>query len=125
MGRNTYESLGGKPLNGRTNIVLTANKSYTTNGAIIVNTVAQALAEAEKTNCNEIMIAGGASVYKQFLPLAHKVYLTRVHTTVEADTFFEPLDTMIWQLQASQQFTKDEKHAYDYSFENYVLKSMK
>jgi dihydrofolate reductase len=76
-----------------------------------------ALEEARKTNCKEIFIIGGGEIYKASMQLADRIYLTRVHTHIEGDTFFPELDPNVWELSQSQSFLKDEKNAFDHDFE--------
>ena len=65
---------------------------------------------------NEVMICGGASVYKQFLPLAQKLYITEVHAKPEGDTFFTEINMAEWKEISRQDHKADEKNKYDYSF---------
>lgn len=87
MGRTTFESLG-KPLSGRTNIVITRNKEYAVPGCIIAHSVDQALDIAKIQDKNEIFIIGGGQIYEQGIKLANKLYLTIVEGSFAADTFF-------------------------------------
>lgn len=82
MGRLTWESIG-RPLPGRPNIVVTRNADYSAAGATVVNSLEAAIAAARQYTTNEIMVIGGAEIYRQALPLADRVYLTRVHVDVE------------------------------------------
>jgi len=117
MGRKTYESLG-KPLKGRTNIVITTNKEFAQGkGVIAANTIDAAVKESEKTDARECYVIGGGEIYKLALPLAHRIYMTRVHTNIEGDTFFPLIDKKAWQIVSSTKFEADEKHAFAYSFE--------
>ncbi len=117
MGRKTFESLG-KPLKGRTNIVITTNNEFArNNGVIVANSFDTGLKESEKTDAKECYVIGGGEIYKLALPLAHRIYLTRVHTTIEGDTFFPVIDEKAWQMVSSTKFEPDEKHAFAYSFE--------
>lgn len=116
MGRKTFESLG-KALAGRTNIVITRKENWQADKAIVVQSLEEALAAAAATDAREAFIVGGGEVYRQTLPLATKVYLTRVHTVIEGDTFFPELPPAEWALLSQLDFTADEKHAYAYSFQ--------
>lgn len=84
MGRKTYESIG-KPLPNRTNIVITSEKEFLAPGCIITHSLDEAI---QKSHDTETFIIGGASVYAQALPIADKLYLTKVKGTFDADTFF-------------------------------------
>jgi dihydrofolate reductase len=116
MGRKTYESLG-KPLNGRTNIVLTKKADWSAPGALTVHDWKTALSVARDTDAKEVFVIGGGDIYQQSMEFCHRVYLTRVHTNIEGDTFFPELPPDQWRLHSRLDFPADEKHAYAYSFE--------
>lgn len=122
MGRKTYESVD-KPLPGRANIVITRNVSWTRPGVQVVTNLEEAITLADATNCKEIFIIGGGEIYKQAMPIANRIYITRVHATLEGDTFFPAIDATHWELKKKNDFFKDEKHAYDYSFEVWEKKA--
>ena len=118
MGRKTFESLGNKPLNGRLNIVITRQKDFTAQGIVVVGNLEDALFLAQQHDYKELMILGGGEIYKAAISDADKIYITRVHAVFDdADTFFPEIDESKWQLTSNQDFFKDEKHAYDYSFQ--------
>ena len=116
MGRKTFESLG-KPLAGRTNIIITRQKDWQPEGAFVVHDIKEAMAAAAKTDAKEAFIIGGGEIYRQTLPLTQRVYLTRVHATIDGDAFFPEMNIAHWELLSQLDFTADEKHAYDYSFQ--------
>jgi dihydrofolate reductase len=116
MGRKTYESLG-KPLVGRTNIVITRQKDWKAEGVKPVESINDAIHAAEDTDALEAYIVGGGEIYKQALPLSQRVYLTRVHTKLEGDTYFPPLNEKEWKLLSQLDFKADTKHKFDYSFQ--------
>lgn len=117
MGRKTFESIG-KPLPERRNIVLTRDLHFKSDQEIdVVNNVQEVFTYCRDER--EVFIIGGANVYQQFLPLAQKVLLTRVHTHLEGDAFFPELAVNDWKLTAQDKQEKDEKHAFDYTFEVY------
>ncbi len=99
MGRKTLESLpGGKPLPERTNVVLTANREFTMENALVVHDVPQ-LVERLKDYDGEIYVFGGESIYRQLLPLCTKAYITRFHEAFQADAFLPDLDSLKeWEL---------------------------
>jgi dihydrofolate reductase len=113
MGRATYESIG-KPLPKRTNIILSGDSEFKVEGAIVVNSVAEAIKAAGEAP--EVMIIGGASVYKQFLPLASRMYLTYIHREIAGDVFFPDFDGNEWREVSRSDFKADERNPYDYSF---------
>jgi len=116
MGRKTFESMGSKLLPGRLNIILTTQQDLKIEGAEVVNSLTQAIALANKENYKELMVIGGGQVYEMALPLANKIWLTRVHTTIDGDTFFPSLGTA-WEKQSTEINHADEKHAFDFDFE--------
>jgi dihydrofolate reductase len=122
MGRKTFESLG-KPLMGRYNIVITSNKAWHAEGVKVVSNIQQAIEAADIMQTNETMVIGGGQIYKETLPFADRVYLTRVHATLEGDTFFPALNSAEWKLTSVNHFYKDDKHAFDYSFEIWTRES--
>lgn len=91
MGRKTFESIVeilGKPLPGRTNIVITRDESYSYEGAKVAHSLAEALEIARSENPNEIHIGGGAEIYRQVLPQVERLHITWFDDEKEADTFF-------------------------------------
>jgi dihydrofolate reductase len=117
MGRKTFESLGNKPLNGRLNIVITRQKDWKAEGVVTVGSIEDAIFIAQSHNYKELFIAGGGEIYEQALKKANKVYLTRVHTTIDGDTFFPELSSKNWNKKFSRLNKADLKHAFNYSFE--------
>lgn len=122
MGRKTFESLG-KPLAGRTNIVITRQDNWTAPGVQVVKNLEEALAAAAETDAKEASVIGGGEIYALALPRAQRIYITRVHTTLEGDTFFPEFDKQQWELLSNLDFPADEKHAYAYSFQVWERKS--
>ena len=116
MGRKTYESLG-KPLAGRTNIVITRQKDWHPDGAIVVHSLEAAIAAAEGTDAKQASVIGGGEIYQQAMSVADKIVITRVHATLEGDTYFPIMNEKDWLLISNQDFPADEKHAYSYSFQ--------
>jgi dihydrofolate reductase len=120
MGRKTFESFP-KPLPNRTHVIITRNKSYETPEAcIVVSSLEEAIKACPKNE--EIFIIGGGEIYKQSIDMADKVELTRVHTTVEADTFFPEINPEQWELVFEELHLKDEKHVFDFTFQTYLKK---
>lgn len=87
MGRKTYESIG-RLLPNRKNIIITRDVDYKLEGAVIVNSLEEALRQAQSISTDEIFIIGGGQIFEQAIQIADKLYLTIVHTTIEGDTFF-------------------------------------
>ncbi|MBS1641382.1 MAG: dihydrofolate reductase [Bacteroidetes bacterium] len=117
MGRKTFEALNNKALPGRLNIVITRNKNFTANNAVVVNSFADAKFVVQSNNYNELFVIGGGELYKQTINDADVLYITRVHTTLEGDTYFPEIDTKKWQLEFNEEHTVDIKHAYAYAFQ--------
>jgi dihydrofolate reductase len=113
MGRKTFESIG-KPLPGRQNIVVTRDPNYRRDAVDVVHDVAGALGAAGAVA--ELMVIGGAAIFRQFLPRANRVHLTRVHADVPGDVFWAPLDDS-WTLVGTERHAADERHAYAMSFQ--------
>jgi dihydrofolate reductase len=116
MGRKTFESMGSRLLPGRLNIILTHQKNLVIEGAQVVNTLEEAIALATQKDYKELMVIGGGQIYEMALPVANKVWLTRVHTNIDGDTFFPNLGTE-WHKHTIESHHADEKHAFDFDFE--------
>ena len=116
MGRKTFESLSGKALSGRLNIVVTRQNYRIAPGVSVVNSIEAALDVAASQAYKEVYIIGGADIYAQTLPLANTIYLTRVETNIEGDSFFPELGAE-WKLTSEESFNADAKHAYPFRFQ--------
>ena len=114
MGRKTYESIG-KPLPGRTSIIITTQEDYTAEGCLVTHTLEEAIEQAQQLD-EEICIVGGAEIYKQALPLVDTIYLTRVHHTFEGEVYFPELNEAEWETLEQEHHEPDEKNKYNYSF---------
>ena len=118
MGENTYHSLQVKPLPRRRNIVLSFDKTQQFTGCEMANSVDDVMKMVEKDK--HVFVIGGASVYKQFLPLVSKVYLTQINASfANADAFFPKIDFSQWNLIEKKDCIADEKHVFGYSYEVY------
>lgn len=119
MGRKTYESIG-KPLPGRTNIVLTTDQRYTAEGIKVVHTVDEALSVARSVafldEAQEVVVIGGAEIYALFLPEAQRLYMTEVKAEIEGDAFFPEVDWSQWVERGREDFFAEGANPYDYSF---------
>lgn len=113
MGRRTWESIG-RPLPGRTNIVLSRQPGYRARGAAVVGSIEAARAAAGE--CDELMIIGGARLYGEVLAEADRIYLTEIHAEFEGDAYFPELNQDEWLCVSREDFERDEKNPYDYSF---------
>lgn len=119
MGRKTFESLPKGALPNRRNIVLSSNPNAVCPGAEIYTSLKEAL-----DNCSaeeEVYIIGGASVYKQALPVAHRLCLTEIDAEApQADAFFPDIDTNVWKEESREVHPADEKHPCPYAFVDYI-----
>jgi dihydrofolate reductase len=118
MGRKTFESLPKAPLPNRRNIVLSRNKNLSVEGLEVCPSLDHAL--LKRIDEAEVFIIGGAQVYSQALPVAGKLYLTRIHASFpDADVFFPDIDFHIWKETCRETFPADEKNPYAFTFLEY------
>ena len=117
MGRKTYESIG-RPLPGRTNIIVSRNQDYRQNGCTVAHSLKQAIACAGETEA--VMIIGGAQLYEEALslepPLVTHLYVTEVHHFIEGDVSFPSINKAQWRELRRERHSADDKNEYDYSF---------
>jgi dihydrofolate reductase len=113
MGRKTWESIG-KPLPGRINIVVTSNKNYKAQGCIVVTSLDQAIRSAG--DALEIMIIGGADLYRQVWSRTDRIYLTCIDAVFEGDTWFPDFDRSDWAIEDKRDFSADDRNRFAYSF---------
>lgn len=120
MGRKTYESIG-KPLPGRMNIVLSKKVGWRPDGVEVVSSISEALGVAESKaaadNVDELFVIGGEQIYTLALPLADRVYLTRVHLKIEGDAHFADLSDKEWRQVRSREAKED--HDTPFTFFTY------
>jgi dihydrofolate reductase len=114
MGRKTFESIG-KPLDGRTNLILSKNSNYQPEGCFVFNSFETALNAAQNYG-EELFIIGGATLYEMTLPLAQRLYLTDIEAEFEGDTFFPEMDFNEWNEVACECVSDDEKVDFTYRF---------
>ncbi|HLS82291.1 MAG TPA: dihydrofolate reductase [Steroidobacter sp.] len=115
MGRKTFESIG-RALPGRDNIVI-SRRGFSAPGAAVVDSIEAALQRAQPSP--EIMLIGGAQIYRQALAQADIVHMTRVHATIEGDALFPPLAPGEWRLTSSERRPADERHAHAFTFQKF------
>jgi len=115
MGRNTFASIG-KPLPGRLNIVV-SNTVTSIEGVVVVDSLESAIDMT--ADHAEIMIIGGAQLFKEAMVLATRLYITRIHHQFPADVFFPNIDGTVWHCLNNVYRQHDEKNAYDMSFQHY------
>jgi len=119
MGRKTYESIG-RPLPGRDNIVISRQPDFAPEGVIVARTVDEALQLAREwaraSEADEICVIGGGEIYAQTLPLADRLYLTRVDAEPEGDVFFPDLDIGDWAVHRESVAEKNERNEHACEF---------
>jgi dihydrofolate reductase len=116
VGRKTYESIG-RPLPGRSMVVVTRQEDYQAPGTTIVHSLQEALDFARGEGEGEIFIGGGAEIYAQAFPRADRMYISRVHAVVEADTYFPAFDEREWVLKESTDYPISEKDEHAFTWE--------
>lgn len=116
MGRKTWESLK-KELPGRVNIVITSKKDFHPKGVSVVHDIDAAIARAKDADTREIFIIGGGEIFKETMGIISRIYLTRVHTSVDGDTKYPPIDQTKWERVSSEDHPKDDRHNYSFTFE--------
>ena len=120
MGKRTWESLPRKPLPGRINIVLTDDKTETIENAVTAYSIEDSLSKCDKTG--EIFIIGGGSIYRQFMPIADRLYITHVHKKAPADIFFPEIDLKVWKITEKEVFKTDDEESILYTYTIYDKK---
>nr|AIA18951.1 Dihydrofolate reductase [uncultured bacterium] len=118
MGRKNYESIPPKfaPLVGRTNIVITRQKDYKAEGAVVVNSIQEAIDHSRNHQETECFITGGGEIFAQSIDLCDMIYLTRIHATIEGDVHFPELNDKEWKEISRKDIQPDEKNKYAFSF---------
>jgi dihydrofolate reductase len=104
MGRKTFDAIGRRLLPGRQTIILTKTESLAGTGFMVAHSVADALRAAEPAP--ELMVVGGATIYQEFLPLAHRLYLSYIPLELAGDAFFPYYDETKWQLISELKYPK-------------------
>lgn len=115
MGRKTFESIG-RPLPGRTSIIITRQKDFQAEGCFIAHSLDAAIALAKSRGEQEAFVIGGAEIYAQALSKADRMYLTLVEAAPEADAFFPLFDEILWTRVEEEAVTADEKNQYEMKF---------
>jgi dihydrofolate reductase len=112
MGKRTWESLPKKPLPGRNNVVITDIPHEVIANAVTAYSIEDAVAKCEKGR--EIFIIGGGSIYKQFMPMADRLYITHVHRKAPADVYFPEIDPGIWEVIEKEEYKSENSIPYTY-----------
>ena len=116
MGRKTYESIG-RPLPGRTTIIITRNPRYQPEGCLVAHSLETALEFARLDNEEEVFIIGGGEIFDQAIRIADRIYLTRVHTSLSADVYFPEFSTEEWSISDSKYRPSDDNNQYPITFD--------
>jgi dihydrofolate reductase len=123
MGRKTYFSIG-KPLSGRTNIVVSRDPNFAPDGVVVARNIDAALnaarADAQKRGADEIVVIGGTDIFVQIMPLADRMEITHVHATPEGDTYFPPIDATQWRAGARSNHPAGPRDLAAYSYVTYA-----
>lgn len=117
MGRRTYEEVGG-PLADRANIVLTTREGWSAKGVQVARDLASAIRLAVMHG-ETVFIIGGGEVYRQAMPVADALHLTRVHANVRGDASFPAVDWSVWRLVNREPHPADDRHEFAFTFEDY------
>lgn len=121
MGKRTFESLPLRPLPNRRSVVITDIPGEQIQGCEMAYSIDDAISKMEEGREN--FIIGGGMVYKQFMPLADKLYLTIVHKDFEADTFYSEIDYAQWKEIAREDVSANDSLGFDYSYITYERKN--
>ncbi|WP_243018075.1 MULTISPECIES: dihydrofolate reductase [Candidatus Cardinium] len=114
MGSQTFRSIG-RLLPNRTSIVVSTKMDQSVVGYHVVRSIAEAISLAKTQGESELFVIGGGSIYRQTLPLAHRIYLTKIHAILAGDTYF-PMLGKEWVQRVVRSFKADNKNSYDYEF---------
>jgi dihydrofolate reductase len=120
MGKKTWESLPKRPLPGRKNIVITDVPGESFEGAVSAYSIEDSINKCAKGE--EVFIMGGGSIYRQFMPLADKLYITHVHKKAPADIYFPEIDPAIWKVIEKEEYGSTNGEAIPYTYIIYERK---
>ena len=120
MGKRTYFSLPKRPLPNRTSMIITDVEGEEIDGCLMAYSIEDAISKMDRNSEN--FIIGGGSIYKQFMPYADKLYITKVHQDFEADTFFPEIPSYAWSIVHKEDVLDDPQNEFAYTFEIYERK---
>ena len=120
MGKKTWESLPRRPLPGRKNIVLTDDPDETIKDAVTAYSVQDSLNKSDKDN--EIFVIGGGSIYRQFMQIADRLFITHVHRKAPADIYFPAIDMNVWEITEKEEFKTEGDDSIPYTYTIYERK---
>ena len=121
MGRKTFDSIGVL-LPGRQTVIVTRQKDFQFEGAIIVHSIETALEQASGQSDKQPFLVGGAEIYRLAMPHVTELFLTRVHVSIEGDTFLPEIDWQAWEQVENQRHPADDRNEFDFSFERWLRK---
>ena len=115
MGRKTFESIG-EPLPARDNFVISRNSNFQAEGVKTFLSLMPAIEHSQEVGATEVIIIGGAALYREALSFAQRLYVTEVHETIEGDVYFPPIKLNNWVEKSRERYSADEHNEYDHSF---------
>jgi dihydrofolate reductase len=115
MGRKTYESIG-KPLPGRTSIIVTRNLSYQAEDCLVAHSVPGALSLAKSRGEDEVFLFGGSQIYLEGLPFTDRIYLTHIQAEFEVDTYFQDFNRSIWEETLTEFYPADRENHFPFYY---------
>jgi dihydrofolate reductase len=121
MGKKTWESLPRRPLPGRKNIVLTDDPNESIENSVTAYSIDDAMSKCSVGE--EVFIIGGGSIYRQFMPIADRLYITHVHKKAPADIYFPEIDLSIWEVTEKEEFRTDDEASIPYTYTIYQRRS--
>ena len=121
IGRKCYESIG-KPLPNRENIIVTRDQTYSAAGCETSSSLEEAIMFAGRSNPDEIFVIGGGEIYRLAMKAANRIYMTRVHATIDGDVTFPAIDPKIWKETERREHPADAKHQHAFAFLTYERK---
>ncbi len=125
MGRKTYQSIG-KPLPGRTNIVVTRDAAFSEPGTVVARSVEDALAiardDAAKRGADSVAVIGGTEIFRQTVPIAERLELTIVHATPEGDAYWPTVDMSQWRETSRQRQSRGPQDDCEFTYVTYLRK---
>ena len=116
MGRKTYDSVG-YPLPGRRTVVITRQPGWKADGVSVVHSLDEALQAAARIGGGEVLVAGGGEIFRDALPRADRIYLTRIEQDFPGDTFFPELDAAAWRIVEQEHHDASDENPYAFTFE--------
>lgn len=121
MGKKTWESLPKRPLQGRKNVVITYDPNDNFENCIAAYSIDDAILKCKGDE--EVFIIGGGSIYRQFMGIADKLYITHIHKTATADIFFPEIDPKTWEPVEKEEHPEGPENPVPYTYVIYIRRS--